>query len=455
MPCNGNSSEFCGGSSRINIYDFNRTVVPPPAPSWSLLGCYTDSVAKRSLSVGTDVPGGANAMTVEACLSACKASGYTLAGLEYAGECFCDSSIRNDGGPAADGNAQCNMACKGNASETCGGSNRLNLYSFGSISDSPNTSATTSSSTAATLSTSTSSILTPTPSASGWSSAGCYVDSVDKRTLSVPFELPADAGEMTIEGCTALCQSEGFKIAGLEYAGECYCDNSIRNGGSLETDTTTGCNMACKGDPDEICGGSNRLSVYTFGVVITSSSLTSLSVTSSSATSISATAGNSSTTPPATSTVSETSTTITGTSSSSASTAVTSSAGTAHNVPEGWSYSGCYNDNINGRVLGYNNPDSDTLTVESCISQCAKLGYSVAGLEYTKQCFCGKYIINDGTLASSDDQCGMPCSGDDTEKCGGPDRMSIYYKGDLSIYGVPKPQKSDLPGSWTYKGCLT
>jgi len=46
----------------------------------------------------------------------------------------CGNSVSNGGGPAGDGNVGCNMACAGNASETCGGPNRLDLYNFGGTS---------------------------------------------------------------------------------------------------------------------------------------------------------------------------------------------------------------------------------------------------------------------------------------------------------------------------------
>jgi hypothetical protein len=437
MPCNGNSSEFCGGSSRINIYDFNRTVVPEilAARSWNSLGCYTDSVAARTLSVVMQVTGGADSMTAEACQMACNAAGYTFAGVEYAAECFCDNSIKN-GGPAPDGDANCNMACKGDATETCGGSNRLNLYSFGIDTLPFSTSLPTSTSTS-TLATSVTHSTSASPTISNWSFAGCYVDSVNKRTLSVPFQLPPAAGDMTIEACTALCKAEGYKIAGVEYGAECFCDNAFRNGGLPETDSITKCDMACSGDPNEICGGSNRLSVYTFGNVVVGGSTTLPGPTSTSA-----------------STTVDLSTSIR-TSTSSTVSATGTSTSTAHDVPAGWSYAGCYNDNINGRILGFNTPDDNKVTIESCIATCIEEGYSVVGLEYTTQCFCGEYIINGGTLASSENQCGMPCGGDDTEKCGGPDRMSIYYKGTLKVYEPPKPQETGLPDSWTYKGCLT
>ena len=42
----------------------------------------------------------------------------------------CDNQLENGGGPAPDGGAGCNMACSGNAAETCGGSDRLDLYQY-------------------------------------------------------------------------------------------------------------------------------------------------------------------------------------------------------------------------------------------------------------------------------------------------------------------------------------
>jgi glucan 1,3-beta-glucosidase len=54
---------------------------------WTFLGCYTDNVGGRTLGYGMQVPGGANAMSIELCEATCKSAGYTLAGVEYSGEC--------------------------------------------------------------------------------------------------------------------------------------------------------------------------------------------------------------------------------------------------------------------------------------------------------------------------------------------------------------------------------
>ncbi|OCL01753.1 carbohydrate-binding WSC, partial [Glonium stellatum] len=92
-----------------------------------------------------------------------------------------------------------------------------------------------------------------------WDSLGCYTDVVCSRTLNYEqYGLPS----MTVEICLAACQSAGYILAGVEYNGECYCDNIFENGGGPAPDGDTGCNMACAGDSFEICGGPDRLNVY-------------------------------------------------------------------------------------------------------------------------------------------------------------------------------------------------
>ncbi|PQE04599.1 hypothetical protein CJF30_00004400 [Rutstroemia sp. NJR-2017a BBW] len=99
--------------------------------SWTSVGCYADNVGGRALPNTAAVPGGTNAMTNELCQAACQAAGFTLAGTEYGGECWCGNTFTNGGVLASDGNAGCNMACKGNSAETCGGPNRLTAFSYG------------------------------------------------------------------------------------------------------------------------------------------------------------------------------------------------------------------------------------------------------------------------------------------------------------------------------------
>jgi hypothetical protein len=137
------------------------------------------------------------------------------------------------------------------------------------------------------------------------------------------------------------------------------------------------------------------------------------------------------------------------------STTTTSATATATGLPAGWAYRGCYVDNVGGvRSMLIQENDNPTMTIESCISQCSSLGYMVAGMEYSDQCFCDDYVRNNASLASSDSQCAMTCAGNTNEICGGPNLLSVYSNATITVLPPPTVQTTNLPGSWVYKGCL-
>ncbi|NXJ86206.1 WSCD2 protein, partial [Trogon melanurus] len=85
---------------------------------------------------------------------------------------------------------------------------------------------------------------------------GCYVDNTRQRTLrGVSF---LDYKKMTVFRCQDNCAERGYLYAGLEFGAECYCGHKIQASNASETE----CNMLCKGERSNICGGVNRLSVY-------------------------------------------------------------------------------------------------------------------------------------------------------------------------------------------------
>ncbi|KAI4190389.1 MAG: hypothetical protein L6R41_000841 [Letrouitia leprolyta] len=274
------------------------------------------------------------------------------------------------------------------------------------------------------------------PGPPGWTSIGCYTDQ-NPRTLTTGMtgSVPGGAAAMTVSLCTAACKSKNFLYAGLEYAQECWCGNAILNGGAA---AASGCTAACKGNATEYCGGSNRLNVYQFGTVsTTSSAATSSSTQSTSQSSSSSIAATSS------------SSTTSLSSSSSSSSAVSSATG----IPAGWQYKGCYVDNANGRVIPNGQPASQTNSVAQCVNACQTAGYTVAGMEYGIECFCGNALYN-GPALVADSQCSMNCPGNAAQKCGAGSRLSVYATGNLTVYPVPKAQSTNLPGKWEYQGCV-
>uniref|UniRef100_A0A8C1MIM3 WSC domain containing 2 n=1 Tax=Cyprinus carpio TaxID=7962 RepID=A0A8C1MIM3_CYPCA len=85
---------------------------------------------------------------------------------------------------------------------------------------------------------------------------GCYVDDTQKRALrGVSF---FDYKKMTVFRCQDSCAERGYLYAGLEFGAECYCGHKIQAPNVSETE----CNMECKGEKSNLCGGPNRLSIY-------------------------------------------------------------------------------------------------------------------------------------------------------------------------------------------------
>ena len=204
------------------------------------------------------------------------------------------------------------------------------------------------------------------PGSGGWMSLGCYSDSTNARTLR--SSQAALGSGMTVTQCTTTCQQRGFQYAGLEYANECYCDSSIQNGAGA----ASGCNMPCSGNSTEFCGGPNRLNLYQLSSTTQSSS---------------------------------------------------------GMLPAGWMTLGCFTDNVSARTLAQGqaiSQGSANMSIANCVNACKAAGYSLAGLEYSQECYCDNLLKNGGSCALDQTTCNMPCKGNSAETCGGPNRLNLY-----------------------------
>lgn len=201
-----------------------------------------------------------------------------------------------------------------------------------------------------------------------YGSLGCYTEATSGRALTGPLYTD---DSLTTEKCAAKCA--GFKYFGLEYRRECFCGNEPLGTGSVKVSQLE-CPYNCPGYRTQSCGGDNRLNLYEFG---------------------------------------------------------------AAPVPEtpletAYSRDGCYSEAYlsplaqGQRTLTSKQYFDDAMTVEKCATTCA--GYTYFGLEYGRECFCGKSFTA-GTANAAESDCSFACSGDGTQKCGAGDRLDIYKFG--------------------------
>jgi len=85
---------------------------------------------------------------------------------------------------------------------------------------------------------------------------GCYVDSIPHDLSGYSFI----SDRMTPHLCVSTCQKQGFRYAAIEFSISCRCGNSYGIYGKASSSIE--CNYRCSGDPNEICGGYWRESVY-------------------------------------------------------------------------------------------------------------------------------------------------------------------------------------------------
>ncbi|ELQ37188.1 hypothetical protein M0657_004522 [Pyricularia oryzae] len=143
MQCSGNLLQYCGAGDRIELYKNaaipTTTISLPPIPTatatpshqptvtavdggvWSFQECRTEATEGRALTGNAYFD---DAMTLEACASACTA--FTFFGVEYGRECYCGDSFGEGSVEAAE--TDCSFPCPGDGAQLCGAGVRLSTY---------------------------------------------------------------------------------------------------------------------------------------------------------------------------------------------------------------------------------------------------------------------------------------------------------------------------------------
>ncbi|KUJ06679.1 uncharacterized protein LY89DRAFT_403153 [Mollisia scopiformis] len=293
MICPGNPYEYCGAGSRLDLYKVgpstqqstsasgampssvsgavpssvaSSTQAPLPIATGLYQGCYLDGYNGRILQ--HQQPDNLE-LTQESCIATCTALGYTLSGVEWSIQCYCDNFIYN-GGSLAPNQADCNMPCGGDKAEMCGAGNRISLSST----DGPPK-----------VYASPAAQKTDLPA--NWVYMGCLQDNVpsaedpNEIVSTFPYMVWQNASN-TPSACIEQCQIFGYNAAGLEYGSQCFCGDveniAVASYPGVSTDPNavqnyyraappqivpdSECNSVCAGNASYLCGSGNLLSYY-------------------------------------------------------------------------------------------------------------------------------------------------------------------------------------------------
>ncbi|RCI09335.1 hypothetical protein L249_1418 [Ophiocordyceps polyrhachis-furcata BCC 54312] len=192
---------------------------------------------------------------------------------------------------------------------------------------------------------------------------GCFKDNTPERQL--PDQVVADDG-LTNAMCIAACAKGNYVFCGTEYLRECWAGNQI----PMQKADEENCNYNCAGSINQICGG-NGVNDGAGGAYM---SLFADSLRWD---------GNSTRPPPA--------------------------AGPVVNPGvAGFVSVGCYTEGNPGRALP-NGVGTGKRTVAACVGGCKAATFSMAGVEYGGECWCGN-ALGAGSVSAPAADCGMACN---------------------------------------------
>ncbi|KAL2141982.1 hypothetical protein VTI28DRAFT_1764 [Corynascus sepedonium] len=328
FPCVGDASATCGAGNRLSVYE-NAAPVSGPTPAEldgaPYVGCFQEGPQRVLPFKGVSTPD----MTAAKCAANCE--GYTYFGTEYGSECYCGNDLPTNTALES----ECSMTCSGDSSQLCGAGDRLTVYGPVKVA------------------------LTNLAPVGDYVYQGCYTDNHERVLAGKSLH----DDQMTLEMCAATCNS--YAWFGVEYSKECYCGTELATS-SIQRPQSD-CTMTCSGNHDQVCGNTNRLSVYHNPAITTGGS-------------------------------------------------AQASVGDFH-------YKSCWTDDVYDRSLKGASYAADDMTLESCATFCSN--FTFFGVEYSRECYCDNTVLG---AAADELDCSELCTGDSSSWCGGPSRLNLYEK---------------------------
>ncbi|TVY57397.1 WSC domain-containing protein [Lachnellula cervina] len=125
-PTKASAQSECGAPTQIGQPHLPYVDLTS-SKGFAYVGCGSDPGGQPRTLQGDQV-NNATGMTVEYCVDYCVSKGFSVAGVEFSSQCFCDNSIPADRAPISSLVGNCALPCSGNSKEICGGASLISLY---------------------------------------------------------------------------------------------------------------------------------------------------------------------------------------------------------------------------------------------------------------------------------------------------------------------------------------
>ncbi|KAL7413969.1 glycosyl hydrolase family 71-domain-containing protein [Mrakia frigida] len=227
--CSGSSSEYCGGTYRLSVYQLVTSVASSTSTT-SLVPSTSSTSIRSSTSIASTTS---------------------------------SSSVRS--------------SSSSSSSSRLSSSSLLPSTSSSRSSSTSSSSAITSSRSSSTSSSTSTTSSAATLAAGSWAYSGCYLDANIRTLPSYSFT----STSMTIDTCQVGCLARGYVFAGLEAGWECWCASNIAPSGTKLSDSV--CATSCYGNPLSWCGGNWKITIFQYsssGETLTPSTTTTTTTTS-------------------------------------------------------------------------------------------------------------------------------------------------------------------------------
>ena len=254
MPCAGNPDQMCGDGSMLSLYQ----------------KCTTGSCANVQFGLIADSDGGSQAdSSAPPPVANLAGSGSQVSSSTTAAATGPTQAIANAVAPLAAGPTQAAAEIVASPISTPTAVSAQAAENLASPSEGQSSTSTTAAADSSSTDSSSTDDSCPqstddegssaAPSLpSGWSSAGCYTDSLGTRALQ-GINLAWYGQPITFSNCATYCDGQGMSISGTENGGQCYCGNTLLGGSQKVADSE--CDSPCDADASQPCGGQLRLSL--------------------------------------------------------------------------------------------------------------------------------------------------------------------------------------------------